>query len=132
MSSATLATCDLPVCSTELTAFFRPHSVALIGATERAGSVGRALLENLASFPGEFFPINAKHEAVLGRRAWPSLTSLGKAVDLVIVATPAIQMPEIIRECGICGVRAVIIISAGFKETGAEGAKLEQIGRAHV
>lgn len=126
MSSATLATCDLPVCSTELSAFFRPDSVALIGATERAGSVGRALLENLASFPGELFPINAKHETVLGRRAWPSLTSLGKAVDLVIVATPAIQMPEIIRECGICGVRAVIIISAGFKETGAEGAKLEQ------
>lgn len=126
MSSATLANCDLPVCSTKLTAFFRPHSVALIGATERAGSVGRALLENLVSFPGELFPINAKHETVRGRRAWSSLTSLGKAVDLVIIATPAIQMPEIIRECGICGVRAVIIISAGFKETGAEGAKLEQ------
>lgn len=126
MSSTTLANCDLPVCSTKLTAFFRPHSVALIGATERAGSVGRALLENLVGFPGELFPINAKHDTVLGRRAWSSLTSLGKAVDLVIVATPAIQMPEIIRECGICGVRAVIIISAGFKETGAEGAKLEQ------
>jgi len=126
MTSATLTTCDLPACSTELTAFFRPHSVALIGATERAGSVGRALLENLVSFPGELFPINAKHETVLGRRAWSSLTSMGKAVDLVIIATPAIQMPEIIRECGICGVRAVIIISAGFKETGAEGAKLEQ------
>lgn len=126
MSSASLATCDLPVCPTELTAFFRPHSVALIGASERTGSVGRALLENLAAFTGELFLINAKHEAVLRRRALPNLRSLGKAVDLVIVATPAMQMPGIIRECGICGVRAVIIISAGFKETGAAGAKLEE------
>ncbi len=126
MSSATLAVCDLPSAPGELSAFFQPRSVALIGASERAGSVGRALLENLATFSGEIFPINKRYAEVLGRRAWPSLTAVGKNIDLVVIATPAGQMPEIIRECGACGVRAAIIISAGFKEIGPEGLRLEK------
>lgn len=125
MSDAALAPCDLTTRSQNLDVFFRPQSVALIGATERPGSVGRALLENLATFPGEVFPINAKRREVLGRPAWPHLEAVGKKIDLAIIATPAAQMPEIIRQCGRCGISAAIIISAGFKETGPAGQELE-------
>lgn len=126
MSIPPLATCTLPVGTTTMRALFAPCSVALIGATERVGSVGRALLENLSCFSGELYPINAKHESVLGRRAWPSLAALGKPVELAVIATPAAQMPGVIRECAASGVQAAIIISAGFKETGAAGVELEK------
>jgi acetyltransferase len=82
-------------------------------------------MENLLAFPGEVFPINARHDSVLGYQTWASLKALAKPVDLVVIATPAAQVPEIIRDCVACGVRAAIIISAGFKETGAAGASLE-------
>jgi acetyltransferase len=126
MPTAPLATCSLPESNSPLQPFFAPHSIALIGATERAGSVGRALMENLIAFAGELYPINAKHDQVLGYRTWPSLSAIGLPVDLAVIATPAVTMPEIIRECATCGVRAAIIISAGFKETGAAGVELEQ------
>jgi acetyltransferase len=125
MSSPPLAVCTLPTGPSQLQSLFEPRSVALIGATERAGSVGRAVMENLLAFPGEVFPINARHDSVLGYQTWASLKALAKPVDLVVIATPAAQVPEIIRDCVACGVRAAIIISAGFKETGAAGASLE-------
>ena len=125
MSSPPLAVCTLPIGPSMLQSLFEPRSIALIGATERVGSVGRALLENLLAFPGEVYPINARHESVLGYQAWPSLKALAKPVDLVVIATPAAQVPEIIRDCVACGVKAAIIISAGFRETGAAGASLE-------
>ena len=105
---------------------FAPQSVAVIGATERAGSVGRSLLENLRCFPGKLYPVNAKRPAVLGLQAWPSLSAIGSPVDLAVIATPASTVPSVIRECVESGVKAAIIISAGFKETGAEGVRLEQ------
>ena len=83
-------------------------------------------MENLIAFAGELYPINAKHDQVLGYRTWPSLSAIGLSVDLAVIATPAVTLPEIIRECATCGVRAAIIISAGFKETGPEGVALEQ------
>ncbi len=121
-----LATCTLPTGTPQLQALFAPRSVALVGATERTGSVGRALLENLIAFTGELYPINAKHNQVLGYRTWPSLSAVGLPIDLAVIATPAATIPEIIRKCAACGVQAAIIISAGFKETGPSGVALEQ------
>ncbi|MFQ5571702.1 MAG: bifunctional acetate--CoA ligase family protein/GNAT family N-acetyltransferase, partial [Rhodothermales bacterium] len=111
-----------------LDAIFEPRSVALIGASEREGSVGRTLLRNLISNPfgGIVFPVNPKRASVLGIKAYPSVSALPEAVDLAVIVTPAFTVPGIVRECVEAGVKGAIIISAGFKEVGEEGAKLEQ------
>jgi acetyltransferase len=107
---------------------FSPTSVAVIGATEREGSVGRTLLWNLISHPfgGTIFPINPKRNNVLGIRAYPSIAQTPEPVDLAVIVTPAPTVPGVIEECVQAGVKGAIIISAGFKEIGAEGARLEQ------
>jgi len=105
---------------------FAPRSVALIGASERPGSVGRALLENLQSSGRPLFPVNPQHSTVLGSHAFPNLSAVNAKVDLAVIATPATSVPGIIRECVACGVPAAVIISAGFKEIGDVGATLEQ------
>ncbi|HET9918466.1 MAG TPA: acetate--CoA ligase family protein, partial [Ktedonobacteraceae bacterium] len=111
-----------------LNAIFAPKSVAVIGATEKAGSVGRTLLWNLISNPfgGTVFPVNRKRSSVLGIKAYPDLAALPEQVDLAVIATPAPTVPGIIAECVDAGVKGAIIISAGFKESGAAGAELEQ------
>jgi len=126
MSAAPLSTCSLPDIARDLTPFFAPRSVVLIGATERAGSVGRALLDNLATFDGPLFLVNAKRREILGRPCLPTVTAIGLPVDLAVIATPAATMPQVIRECAAAGVRVAVIISAGFKETGPQGVALEQ------
>ena len=109
-----------------LDALFAPKSVALIGATEARGSVGRALMENLRSFEGAVFPVNPNRERVLGVKAFPSVAAVPERVDLAVIATPAATVPGIVGECAAAGVRSAVIISAGFKECGAEGAALER------
>ncbi|MFY0527581.1 bifunctional acetate--CoA ligase family protein/GNAT family N-acetyltransferase [Archangium gephyra] len=111
-----------------LDALFNPHSVAVVGASERQGSVGRTILWNLISSPfgGTVYPINPNRKNVLGIRAWPSLEALPEPVDLAVIVTPASTVPGVMRECAKTGVRGVIIISAGFKEVGPEGVALEQ------
>lgn len=109
-----------------LEAFFHPRSVALIGATEREGSVGRAIWENLHGFSGEVFPVNAKRPEVFGVKAFPNLAALPEVPDLVVVVTPAVTVPQIVEEAGLAGVKAIVVISAGFKETGAQGSDLEK------
>lgn len=111
--------------STSLHPMFAPRSVAVVGATDRERSVGRSILENLQSFPGPLFPINPKRTEILGRPAFKSLSEVSEAIDLAIVVTPAPTVSEIIRECVSKGVKAVVIISAGFRETGGAGATLE-------
>ena len=110
-----------------LDVFFHPRSVAVVGASERPGSVGRTVLWNLISTPfgGAVYPVNAKRESVLGIRAYPSLAALPARADLAVVVTPAATVPGVLRECAAAGVRGVIIISAGFRETGAEGLRLQ-------
>src|SRR5579864_6755076 len=111
-----------------LDVFFQPESVALIGATENPGSVGRTLLWNLLSNPfgGTVFPVNPKRPSVLGIKAYPSIGAVPEKVDLAVIATPAPTIPQLVQECAKVGVRAAIIISAGFKEAGAAGVELEK------
>jgi acetyltransferase len=107
---------------------FAPKTVAVIGATERPGSVGRTLMANLlaTSFGGEIYPINPKHPAIMGHKAYPNIGSVPVKVDLAVIVTPAETVPGIIQECVDAGVSSAIIISAGFKETGAAGIDLEE------
>src|SRR5215216_1351501 len=112
----------------QLDAIFRPETVAVIGATERPGSVGRTIMWNLVSSPfgGTVFPVNSHRPSVLGIKAYPSVSEVPARVDLALIVAPAPAVPEIIRECVEAGVEGAIIISAGFRETGSEGAKLER------
>ena len=109
-----------------LDAIFQPKTVAVIGATETAGSVGRTVLWNLISSPfgGTVFPVNPKRPAVLGIKAYPSIKEIPAKVDLIVVCTPAPSVPGIIREAVGCGVKGAVVISAGFAELGEEGKKL--------
>ncbi len=111
-----------------LDVLFAPRSVAVVGATERPGSVGRTVLWNLISNPfgGTVYPINPKRPNVLGIKAWPSLAALPERVDLAVVVTPAQAVPGVIQECAALGIRGAIILSAGFKEIGEEGERLER------
>lgn len=114
--------------------FFTPASVAVIGASERTASVGRALLENLRAFGGRVIPVNPRHDAVLGIPAYSRIGDIPGKVDLALIATPAATVPNLVRECGEAGVRAAVIHSAGFRECGAAGATLERavFDAAHV
>jgi acetyltransferase len=109
-----------------LDAMFAPKSVAIIGASEKPGSVGRALLENLQSFRGRVFPINPSHATLLGQRALPTIRDTPQEVDLAVIATPAATVPGIVAQCAAAGVKGTVIISAGFKECGPAGTELEK------
>jgi acetyltransferase len=110
-----------------LDAMFAPSSVAVIGATDRPGTVGRTVLENLLhGFQGTVYAVNTKHEEVLGLKAYKSIRNIPLPVDLAVVATPAATVPRLIGECVDAGVKSAVVISAGFKERGAEGIALEQ------
>lgn len=106
---------------------FVPDSVAVIGATDRAGSVGRTVVANLCAgaYKGKVYAVNPDRAEVLGLRCWPKIGSVPEPVDLAVVITPAPTVPAIIGECVTAGVRAAIVISAGFREHGTEGAALE-------
>ena len=111
-----------------LDAIFSPKSVAVIGATENPGSVGRTILENLikGGFTGKIYPVNPKRDTVLGVKAYASITAVPEKVDLAVIITPPATVPGIVRDCGKAGVKGVIIISAGFKEIGPVGVELER------
>jgi len=111
-----------------LDAMFAPKSVAVIGATERPGSIGRNVLWNLLSNPfgGTVFPINPKRPSVLGIKSYPSISSVPEQVELAVITTPAATVPEVVADCARSGVQAAIIISAGFREYGEEGRQLER------
>jgi acetyltransferase len=111
-----------------LDCIFHPRSVAVIGASEREGSVGRTLLWNLirSPFGGTVFPVNPQRHSVLGIKSYPDIASVPEVVDLAVIATPAATVPQVIRECVAVGVKGAIIVSAGFKEIGEAGVALEQ------
>ncbi len=111
-----------------LDAIFQPKSVAVIGASERAQSVGRTILWNLIGNPfgGTVYPVNPNRHSILGIRAYPTIASVPEPIDLAVIATPAPTVPDIVAACAAAGVKGGIIISAGFKEIGAAGIALER------
>lgn len=119
---------------TNLDRFFRPRNVAVIGATEAPGSVGRTILWNLISSPfgGAVFPVNPKRPSVLGIKAYPSVKELPAPVDLAVIVTPASTVPGIIASCADLRIPAALVISAGFKEAGAPGVELERQVAEHA
>jgi acetyltransferase len=111
-----------------LTPLFEPASVAVVGASEVPGKVGTMLLSNMlaAGYRGALFAVNPKYPSVRGVPCYPSVGKIPAHVDLAVVATPARTVPQVIDECGKAGVRSAVVITAGFSEVGAEGAKLER------
>jgi acetyltransferase len=105
-----------------------PRSVALVGATARAGALGAIVYRNLAAggLRGELYAVNPKHREVFGRRAYARLSDLPQAPDLAVIVTPARTVPEIIADAGAARVRAAVILTSGFGESGAEGRALQE------
>ena len=106
---------------------FKPQRITLIGVTTNPNSVSGKTLSNLvgAGFPGVVYPVNPQYEAVLGIPCFPDLASLPRVPDLAIICTPAEEVTSWVTKCGERGINGIIIMSAGFKEAGEEGKKLE-------
>jgi acetyltransferase len=120
-----------------LSPLFLPKSVAVFGASDRENTQGQVVFRNMleGGYQGALYAINPKHQKVQGQTAYASLKEIGTHVDLAIIATPARHVPEILEACGDQDVRAAVILSAGFREAGKVGAKLEkqilQIAKRH-
>jgi acetyl coenzyme A synthetase (ADP forming)-like protein len=112
----------------KLEAIFNPKSVAIIGASRTPGKVGYVLTKNMidSGYSGEVYPINPNAEEILGLKAYPSVMDVPGNVDLTVIAIPSAYVLQVAEECGRKGVKALVVISAGFKETGREGALLEK------
>ena len=107
---------------------FDPRSIAVIGASNKKGSVGYILLRNLigAEYDGIVYPVNVSAQSVQGIQAYASISQVPRKIDLAVIAVPAKAVPETMRECGEAGVAGAVIVSSGFKEIGREGKKLEE------
>ena len=107
---------------------FAPRSLAVVGASDRKGTIGAAVMQNLAEggFAGTVYPINPRHPSIAGRKAFAKITDLPEAVDLVVITVPIQAVPELIKECAATRVGGAVIISAGGKETGERGREVEQ------
>jgi acetyltransferase len=103
-----------------------PRSVAVIGATPVAGKIGNVVFTNVANFPGEVYAVNPKYQEIAGKPCFPSVLDLPKPVDLAVVVIPAEGVSQVLRECGKKGIKNAVVITAGFKECGPEGAKRER------
>src|SRR3954466_15984714 len=106
-----------------LEALFRPASLAVIGASDRPGSVGAVVLHNVKNggFKGEVWPVNRRHDTGDGQRAWQHVETLPTAPDLALICTPAHTVPELIEQLGRKGARAAIVLSAGLKQVPVAG-----------
>ncbi len=104
-----------------------PKTVALIGATETEGTVGRTIIENLMKSTGrQIFPVNPHHETIFDLKCYPDIGSVPEPVDLAVVATPAAGVPAVLEQCAKANVHGAIVVSAGFGETGKQGKELEK------
>ncbi|MFQ6008378.1 MAG: acetate--CoA ligase family protein, partial [Candidatus Zixiibacteriota bacterium] len=110
-----------------LDAIFKPKSVAVIGASTRPGTIGRELVRNIliAEFNGKVFPVNPKAQVILSIKAYSTILDVPDAVDLAVVIVPKQFVKDVVTQCGEKGVKGLIVISAGFSETGPEGKKRE-------
>lgn len=112
----------------KLEAFLKPRSIAVIGASRDPDKVGHKIFRNLleSGYRGKLYPINPKAVELLGRKCYRSVTDIPGDVDLVVIAVPAKIVPAVAEECGEKGVKGLVVISAGFSETGREGTRLER------
>ncbi|MFO0752407.1 MAG: acetate--CoA ligase family protein [Thermodesulfovibrionales bacterium] len=111
-----------------LEALFNPSSVAVIGASKDPRKVGYAVLDNLVRYryPGKIYPVNPNAGDILGVKAVPKVTEADGSVDMAVISVPAPLVPDALLDCAAAGVRAAIVISAGFKEAGPEGVRREE------
>ncbi len=111
-----------------LDSFFNPKSVAIVGASREEGKVGHEILESIVKggYEGAIYPVNPKADEVEGLKCYPDLKSIGETPQLVVVVVPAKIVPAVMEECAGLGTKAVVIITAGFKEVGAAGRQLEE------
>jgi acetyl coenzyme A synthetase (ADP forming)-like protein len=118
----------------DLSAFVRPQTVAVIGASRDPAKVGHAIFRNILAggFQGAVHPVNPGARSISGVRAYPSVLEVPDPVDLAVVITPARTVPSVLDECGQRGVRGVVVISGGFREVGEEGRLREDAVRARV
>lgn len=107
---------------------FNPKSIAVIGASDKPLSVGAKVFNNLlqGGFAGEIYPVNPKHKELQGKRCYSSIADIDATIDLAVIVTPAVTVPNVMTECGAKNIRQVIILSAGFSEIKGEGEQLEQ------
>ncbi len=110
----------------DLDGFFHPKTVALIGATDNPLKPGTSILENLSLFRGAVFPVNPKHETLLGQRCYPSIAAVPEAIDLAIVALPARLVEQEIERLHEKGIRRAILVSSGFAEAGEAGLGMQK------
>jgi acetyltransferase len=113
---------------------FMPRSIAVIGATDRPGTVGRSVVSNLleSKFPVKIYPVNPSHPEVVGIKTQKGIADIPGGVDLALVVTPAKTVPQIIGECVDAGVKSAVVISAGLREQGPDGARLEDEIKKHL
>jgi len=118
----------------QMARFFAPSCVALIGATDREGSVGRTVVKNLlsGSFKGKIYLVNSRRSELFGQRCYTTVADLPGPLDLAVIMTPAATVPEIVAECVSAKTKSIVVLSAGFKEKGPEGVALEQQIRAEL
>jgi len=111
-----------------LTALFTPQKVVLFGADDKQDSIGGVVLGKLLSsgYQGQIYVINPRHETVQGRKTFASLDETGEPADLAVITTPASTVPGIVEACGEYGIKMILILSSGFRESGTEGQELEQ------
>jgi acetyl coenzyme A synthetase (ADP forming)-like protein len=111
-----------------LSPFFRPRSVAVVGASRKPAAIGHQLLAALiqGKFRGAVYPVNPKAAVIEGLRSYPSVRELPEAVDLAVLAVPPDAVLSVVDDCAACGVRALLVISAGFAEVGRPGAQLQK------
>ncbi len=112
----------------ELDLFFRPESIAVIGASRTPGKIGHAIVKNIieSGFAGTVIPVNPKEEEILGLSVTRSITDLDLPPDLVVVSVPAALAEGVVRQCGEAGVKNLVVITAGFKEVGSKGLEREK------
>jgi acetyl coenzyme A synthetase (ADP forming)-like protein len=108
--------------------FFAPRSIAIVGAGREPGKLGYNVLHNLVhyGYQGQIYPINPKADEIMGLKCYPTVLDVPDAIDLAVIVVPARFVPDIMQQCGEKGVKGVVIITAGFKEAGLEGVKLER------
>src|SRR4030043_2361863 len=107
---------------------FNPKSVAIIGASDQEGSVGYAIVKNFTQlgYAGKLYFVNIRKPEILGVKSYPTVGQIPEPVDLAMIANPEKTVPDVVEQCGKAGVKGAIIVSAGFKETGAEGKEREE------